>query len=410
MIDHLSLSRLARISRMSTLGCFAAAILSFSAAACSDDGDGESEPPPAAGTRLTVEPGGDTICSRGTPFRFFAYGGDAKRLVIDFQGGGACWNAFTCSVADAIFAPEAETEAQLDAAKSDPDIGGIYKLDDPANPVQGWSMVHVPYCTGDIHWGNAVHQYNDVLTIQHKGFVNVSAVLDWTKKHYPNPDTIFVTGCSAGAYGAIGYASWVAEMWPKADVRVLGDSGAGVITDTFFADSFPNWNALPTLTANLDELAQHDLSTLELFDLYDATAKKYPNMRLGMYNTAFDKDQTFYYTTMGGKKEDWRGAMEQTVVALDELPNFAHYEAPGQIHCIQPYRGFYERESGPTADPIDYVSWLDEFINGAQIPPTVRCTGDECLNDSICNACAGSTDSTLCRWCEGWPPAAPTDQ
>ncbi|MEO8359601.1 MAG: esterase, partial [Vicinamibacteria bacterium] len=43
----------------------------------------------------TVVPGGDTICSDGSPFRFFVYRSDPSKLLIEFEGGGACWNAAT---------------------------------------------------------------------------------------------------------------------------------------------------------------------------------------------------------------------------------------------------------------------------------------------------------------------------
>ena len=50
-----------------------------------------------------IEPGGDTICSRGQPWAFFFRPGVVNKLVVEFQGGGACWNYPTCSVADMIF-------------------------------------------------------------------------------------------------------------------------------------------------------------------------------------------------------------------------------------------------------------------------------------------------------------------
>ncbi|MCB9734848.1 MAG: pectinesterase [Deltaproteobacteria bacterium] len=390
---------------------FPAAALALALAAlggCGDDGAAtESNPsPPANGELVTVEPGGDTICSRGTPYRFFAFGGDPKRLVLDFEGGGACWNELTCSIAGAIFSEEAPTQEQVEATVADPDLGGIYKLDDPANPLMGWSLVHIPYCTGDIHWGNATHQYTDDITINHRGSKNVSAVLDWVAARYPDPDTIFVTGCSAGAYGAVGYASWVAERWPNAQVRVLADSGAGIITDTFFADSFPNWNALPTIETYLPGLGDVPLADLSIEDLYIQTAKAYPNMRIGQYNTTFDRDQTFYYTAMGGGS-DWSDRMHATVAAIAaEAPNFRYYLAPGQIHCITPYRFFYDRQTGPAGAPIEFSTWLDELINGSSPPPSVACDGDACLTDPICDACAASaapTEGPVCRWCEGWP-------
>jgi hypothetical protein len=72
-----------------------------------------------------------------------------------------------------------------------------------------------------------------------------------------------------------------------------------------------------------------------------------------------------------------------------------------------PYRFFYERESGQPGAPIDFVTWLDEFINGKELPPSVMCTGDGCMQDAVCQECAASGDPTggaICRWCDGWPP------
>src|SRR5687768_15826477 len=50
-------------------------------------------------------PGGETICSRGTPYAYYVRPGTVNRVVIDFIGGGACWNQLTCSVANQIFEP-----------------------------------------------------------------------------------------------------------------------------------------------------------------------------------------------------------------------------------------------------------------------------------------------------------------
>ena len=56
----------------------------------------QPRPAPAAWTR--VEPGGATSCGLGTPYRLLHRdGADPERLVIYFQGGGACWNWVSCS-------------------------------------------------------------------------------------------------------------------------------------------------------------------------------------------------------------------------------------------------------------------------------------------------------------------------
>jgi|EP01046_Picozoa_sp_COSAG06_P067538 hypothetical protein len=60
-------------------------------------------PPPAAAqdrSWQTIAPGGDTQCGYGAEFRFHFRPGapGSNGLVIDFQGGGACWSAATCAL------------------------------------------------------------------------------------------------------------------------------------------------------------------------------------------------------------------------------------------------------------------------------------------------------------------------
>src|SRR5262245_55705687 len=51
----------------------------------------------------TIAPGGDTVCARGAPFRYFVRPGKVNKLLIDFRGGGACWNEKTCSASPPVF-------------------------------------------------------------------------------------------------------------------------------------------------------------------------------------------------------------------------------------------------------------------------------------------------------------------
>lgn len=345
---------------------------------------------------LTVEPGGDTICSRGTPFRFFVAGGDPKKIVIDFRGGGACWNQFTCSVSDAIFAPEAPTEAQAKASLGGA-AGGIYRLEDAKNPLAGWTLVHIPYCTGDVHWGDAVKDYAADLKIHHKGFVNAQTVLKWIFERY-TPDEVLVTGCSAGAYGAIGHSPYVADKYPNAKITVVADSGCGVVSDSFFKDSFPNWNA--QLPQQVPDIAGKDITTLTIVDLYVAIAKHYPKMRISEQTTAFDKDQTTYYQAMGGVPADWSGKMQKTLadISAGAPANFRYYLSPGPLHCLHPYDAMYERKSDGTA----YTEWLTAMLTGASAPASVGCTTTSCLQDPICDACKAGSGKPECSWCEGW--------
>ena len=68
---------------------------------------------------------------------------------------------------------------------------------------------------------------------RHRGGVNAKAAISWLYSQLPNPDIVFVTGCSAGAYGSLVWSAHLAAMYP-ASTRIvqMADSGVGVISST----------------------------------------------------------------------------------------------------------------------------------------------------------------------------------
>lgn len=366
------------------------AALGLMSACDSGDGGEPAGDPIPPGVLEVVEPGGDTTCSRGTPYRFAAIGGDPRRLVIDFQGGGACWDELTCSVAGSIFSEEAPSREAFEAfASPEGGLSGQYERDNPNNPVADWTLVHISYCSGDIHFGDATHEYKADLTIEHRGYRNVMAVLDWTQARYPSLDAIHVTGCSAGAYGAIGYTSEVRRRWPDARITVLADSGAGIVTDQFASEAFDTWNVWNAV----------DVNTLEA--LYIETARAHPDIRIGQFSSAYDVRQRFYYNVMGGGA-DWteRLLASYSAIAAD-APSFRSYVAPGPAHCILGFQSYYSRDAGPGTMP--FSQWLETLIEGDALPPSVACEGEACLQDSVCEACAEGVEWPECGFCSDWP-------
>ena len=67
----------------------------------------------------------------------------------DFKATFPVWNKFNLR----------ETVNELEemqAWRQDPSLGGMADVRNPDNPLYDWHYVRVPYCTGDIHWGDAV--------------------------------------------------------------------------------------------------------------------------------------------------------------------------------------------------------------------------------------------------------------
>ncbi|WP_437590861.1 pectin acetylesterase-family hydrolase [Sorangium sp. So ce1000] len=302
----------------------------------------------------TVEPGGETTCARGDPFKYFVRKGTVNRLVVEFRGGGACWSADTCSVAGSLF---------QETVGEDPLTTGIYDHENPDNPFRDWHHVYIPYCTGDVHWGDNVVTYGEgsqAVTIRHKGAVNVRAALGWIYENVPAPETIFVTGCSAGAYGAILWSAHLREHYKSASVVEFADSGAGIITEAFFRDSLPSWKperAYPTWIPGVDPA-----ELVRLPVLYEKIGAYYPELRLSQYNTVYDENQAFFFRAMGGgDAREWSEAMRASIADIAATtPNFRSFLAAGSAHCILWRPEFYTIESRGTR----LVRWLDGLVNG----------------------------------------------
>ena len=354
-----------------------------------------------------VEPGGDTICSRGQPWAFFFRPGVVNKLVVEFQGGGACWNYPTCSVADMIFKDNIDDIRGIvlgDACTSDADCSddgeclssgycrradpqrGIYDHSNDANPVKGWNHLFIPYCTGDIHWGRSVVEYSAEggaapFQLNHQGAVNAEVALRWIKDNVPQPETIFIGGCSAGAYGSIGWAPHVMRDFPDSKVVQLGDCGAGIITESFLRDSFPIWSALETLPEWIDALDPNtiDINTMELKDLYAEVGKFYSGQTVSQYNTVFDNNQVFYYDTMGGSggEEQWSLKMRDQIYRIgQEADNFRSFIAPGDEHCIIHRENLYTVDSNGDGSGTLLVDWIRELVD-SDPPDNVSCDGCE---------------------------------
>jgi len=328
-----------------------------------------------------INPGWDTLCSRGQPWGFFVRPGDPKKVVVEFQGGGACWNFGTCSVADAIF------KDNIDDVRSAVMTGrysGIYDHENEANPVKGWTHVFVPYCTGDIHWGDAEVLYEkegvEPFNINHKGANNSRSALYWLgEQGVVAPEKIFVTGCSAGSYGSVGWAPYLMRQYPEASVVQMGDCGAGIITDSFLSDSFPVWQAKQMLPEWIPALHPDtvDLSTMALHDLYREIGNHHSDQVVSQYNTVYDNTQVTYFRYMGAgddgdPRQDWSDGMRDSIKRIaDSTDNFSYFIAEGEDHCILHRDSFYT----VSEDGTSLVDWINGMLDG-DAPSNPTC--DDC--------------------------------
>ncbi|WP_319523524.1 pectin acetylesterase-family hydrolase [Breoghania sp.] len=310
-------------------------------------------------------------------FTFFAKTGQQNDLVIFFQGGGACWDSMNC-----INAPTYSQEL----SGTSPEQEGIFDTTNFDNPFKKWGFVFIPYCTGDLHWGANDVEYEDSWfqygggkhIIQHRGFVNFQVVLKWLKDNARYPGRIFVTGSSAGSYGATMAFAYIKKAFPWSRVYLLGDAGNGVTSDQFNTEGILNWNVQMPKWIFPDGY-QPDTTIAEI---YTTLAWWHPFSRLAQYTTAWDGTQVFFYNVMDNIKTpaSWQvvdpdtGEIYESTIPVwlywhqqmidfaydtaDYTYNYRYYIAAGTDHTILRTPKFYTEE----VDGVPFADWVAAMV------------------------------------------------
>ena len=175
----------------------------------------------------TIDAGDNASCWDGQPYRFYVRRADPSKLVVWFQGGGACWTRGTCDRTMApTFAPGLDYREPWR-------FNGMFDFDNPDNPVRDHTFLVVPYCTADVHLGSNDKTYEvakegqEPLLFRHRGSANVDSALEWMIQNSENPKTIVVAGSSAGAVPSPFYAHRIAQSYPNSRLIQFGEGTGG---------------------------------------------------------------------------------------------------------------------------------------------------------------------------------------
>lgn len=299
----------------------------------------------------------------------------SRKTMVYFEGGGACWDSFTCSFPQGTGLPYQFYLPQVPPGTDPALFDGVFK-DNPSNPVKDWNVVYIPYCSADIHIGSSTRQYfnagNPLLgglpafTLQHRGFDNFMAVLAWMKASGDKPQQILVSGSSAGGYGATANFPWVAETFKSARVSLLADASQGVTT-TAFDTGTPgrnSWN--PQLPPWVFGPAP---SSLRGGDVVRVLADAYPQSKIAQFTTTLDNVQIGFYGLMkqfygpGGScpnpVADWNQQMLADLQLYGSTaPNYRHYVADGSYHTILREAEFFTEASAGSS----FAAWLGNML------------------------------------------------
>lgn len=322
-----------------------------------------TEAPAPEWTPLSLE---GCLCSDGSEPTFFERAGDPDKVVLYFEGGGACFSRETCDPnGNPTYTVTADTTAAALA-----DRGGYFDDERADNPLADHSWVYVPYCTGDVHIGNTTTDYGEGVVVEHRGYTNGLAALEHLLATYPTIEQLVVTGASAGSIPTPLFAALAADELPGADIVTFGDSSAAypdvdaineVIGTTWgTTNAIPDWPETAGLTA----------ADWSIPELYVYGGRHAPDVRFGRFDFAFDEVQATFGALAGVAADELVTLIDETEAQIEAAgPQLAAYVAPGTEHTIVGSDDFYTLE----VEGVRLLDWFTELIAGGT-PADVRCT------------------------------------
>ncbi|MCR9259830.1 MAG: MBL fold metallo-hydrolase [Pseudomonadaceae bacterium] len=323
-----------------------------------------------------IAPGGETTCSDGTPYRFFVRPGDTDKLMVFFQGGGACWTRQTCD-------PAGQPTYTVNIAEGwSPEPFGAFNFENADNPFKDYSVVMAPYCTGDVHIGASDTVYppleegGEPLTVHHQGRANAQAVLDWTYSNVPDPERVFVTGSSAGAIPSPFYAALIANHYRDAKVAQLGDGAGGYRRMNADARPDEQWGTFDFLNkeAGFETLVPEGFNYEKL---YIAAARANPEILFARYDAAEDSVQKRFLALGGATDVQLLPALQANHADIAaEVSNIRSFVAGGESHTILRRPEFYSYG----AQGVGIRDWVAQLANFSA-PDDVTC--EDCANDTF---------------------------
>lgn len=221
----------------------------------------------------------------------------SENLLIFLNGGGACWDPATCMKGYAVNLTRRAPIVDWNTGT------GIRNSKDPLNPFANFSVLSVPYCTGDLFMGDAVNNYGTKekpFIVRHHGYRNVELALEAAAQHFPRPDKVALVGMSAGAIGAFHHLSSFDKHFPSSSKYVISDAGTPFkpphLLENNYRALLAVWNVKINFPNNpLGRPIEH------FGDLLEYNKRSFPNVRYGLIQAYSDYIMTFFAYRIGSR-------------------------------------------------------------------------------------------------------------
>jgi hypothetical protein len=274
----------------------------------------------------------------------------SDELVLYLRGGGACWNAATCSVG---ISKNIRTGYDSDDFKTD-DVREwvMFSRQEMRNPFREMNFAIVPYCTGDVHAGTRTASYDapiNPLQITHAGARNVEAFLPKLAATLPRLRRILVVGSSAGGFGAQLNFPRIVETFPGVTIDVLADSAQLVNPQGGLVDE---WVRTWGVQIPLDCVG----CATDFPKYLEYLLAKYPSTRFGLLVSMRDVTLTPFFN-YGVDSNGFQAATADLLTAYNASPNATYLARDGLRHTFMEH--VKQLKSNTDQETFE---WVTQFV------------------------------------------------
>ena len=248
----------------------------------------------------------------------------ASKVTIYLEGGGACYDGTTCWTSTTAL--NINGGYGQDQFNNDITLQyGFLVRQSTLDVFADSTLVYIPYCTGDLHLGNAEATYTvngaDQPTY-HYGAHNLDLDVAVIGQLYPQLTRAFLSGSSAGGYGSLGNQDAVTRAL-KTRVDVIDDSGPPVNLAYGGSTSLPaSWGArLPPGCTTCDSGP----------GLYAYSRATYPTTRYGLLTYTTDIVLPTFY---GVSATVFAGALSDVEAQITPDPNAKYFAVQSAGHVV----------------------------------------------------------------------------
>ena len=294
----------------------------------------------------------------------------SQKLMIFLEGGGACFDAQTCS------------SNPPKVGNKMPNAVGVFDRAKMENPVRDWNFAYVPYCSGDVHMGEA----EDVTVAgvtgpqQFLGRRNLQAFLNRLVPTFAKAEQVLLTGVSAGGFGASANNEFVQWAFGSVPVTMIDDSGpafSNMFLPKCLTDLYRKYWGIDNTILKLcgsDCPPDGDYSFDYIKHLAKVSSKSHAGLiesnqdqvirwfyGIGTNNGANDCKGALAITPMDGMLFE-QGLLEYRSLIKERFSNFATYLPKSTTHTWISSAAFYTASFGEP--PVKMVDWFRDVLDG----------------------------------------------